>query len=269
MWTVAIRKSKGKRHLIIPDLQLRKGVKTSHFTDWLPRFIKQHHKSYPFDAIIQLGDAYDFPSLSSYDERGRRPSKVEGKRLKDDFEFPSAAIAEFCQAIEDIDCRKVFLEGNHENRLNRYVEEDVRLDGMFDQWGWEFEYWDWECHPFLKPVVVDGIVYAHYFPLNARGEAGGGVTAKNGCPSAEAQVKRVGRSCVAGHSQGFQYSEIGNITGRMKMGIIAGSFYQHSESYRGPMGKNEWRGVVVLNDIHGGFGDIMKISLDYLGRKYG
>lgn len=266
---MAIRKRKGKRHLIIPDLQIRKGVRTDHLTKWLPRFIKHHHKSYPFDAIIQIGDAYDFPSLSSYDERGRRPAKVEGKRLRDDFDYPSAAIAKFCKDIEDIDCRKVFLEGNHENRLNRYIDEDVRLDGMFDQWGWEFEFWDWECHSFLKPVKIDGIVYAHYFPLNAHGDASGGTTAKNGCPSADAQVKRVGMSCVAGHKQGFDYAIQSNPVGRQKFGLIAGSFYQHNEAYRGPMGTKEWRGVVVLNDIHGGFGDIMQISLDYLGREYG
>ena len=42
----------------------------------------------------------------------------------------------------------------------------------------------------------------------------------------------------------------------------------HDESYKGPQGNDHWRGVVVKNEVVDGEYDIMKISLDYLLRKY-
>ena len=264
---IRIRKHRGRRHLIIPDTQIRPGVPTKHL-EWIAAWALKHHESYPFDLIIQLGDWYDMPSLSSYDEHGRRPKNVEGKRLRSDFDVAHEAADMFCAAIDKIDCEKVFLRGNHENRVQRWEDDDARFEGYFEPFA--FDSWGWKEVPFLHPYKRDGIAYNHYWPINAHGDsAAGGTTAKNGCNTALAQVQRVGMSCVAGHKQGFDYSIMNNPMGQSKFGLIAGSCYLHSEEYRGPMGSREWRGIVTINDIHRGFGDIMPLSLDYLGREYG
>ena len=261
------RKHKGKRHVIIPDTQIRKGVPTKHL-EWIAQWIREHHESYPFDLIIQLGDWYDMPSLSSYDERGRRPSNVEGKRLRSDFDSAHEAADAFCGALDYIDTTKVFLHGNHEQRVKRWEEEDARFEGFFAPFA--FDSWGWKEVPFLHPYRKDGIAYSHYWPINAHGDSAAfGTTAKNGCTSAVSQVQRVGQSCVAGHRQGLDFSIMNSPLGPSKLGLIAGSCYLHSEKYRGPMGCREWRGIVVINDIRQGFGDIMPLSLRYLERLYG
>ena len=55
---------------------------------------------------------------------------------------------------------------------------------------------------------------------------------------------------------------------RHTLAIVAGSFYQHDEDYRGQQSNGEWRGIVVLNEVHDGKYDIMPLSMDYLRRKY-
>jgi hypothetical protein len=52
-------------------------------------------------------------------------------------------------------------------------------------------------------------------------------------------------------------------------GLVAGSFYLHEERYRGAQGNDEWRGIVVLNEVENGKYDVMPLSMDYLRRKYG
>ncbi len=129
---------------------------------------------------------------------------------------------------------------------------------------------DGKKSPFSILIEKTGSPYSHYWPINAHGDSAAfGTTAKNGCTSALTQVQRVGQSCVAGHKQGLDFAIMNNPLGASKLGVIAGSCYLHSEKYRGPMGCREWRGIVVINDIHQGFGDIMPISLAYLERLYG
>jgi hypothetical protein len=57
----------------------------------------------------------------------------------------------------------------------------------------------------------------------------------------------------------------GNVT---RHGLVAGSFYQHEESYRGPQANSEWKGLVVLNEVKDGGYDVMPISMGYLRRKF-
>ena len=49
---------------------------------------------------------------------------------------------------------------------------------------------------------------------------------------------------------------------------MSGSYYLHDESYRGPQANNEWRGIVVKNQVLNGNYDIMELSMSYLCRKY-
>ena len=87
--------------------------------------------------------------------------------------------------------------------------------------------------------------------------------------SIENRLANIGRSFVQGHEQGLRHGRKpypGNIN---RLGVVAGSFYQHCESYRGPQGRDEWRGCVVINEVQNGDGDLMPLSMSYLSRKYG
>jgi hypothetical protein len=50
--------------------------------------------------------------------------------------------------------------------------------------------------------------------------------------------------------------------------LVAGSFYQHSEAYKGPQGNGHWHGIIFKHEVCEGNYDLMELSLNYLKRKY-
>ena len=245
------------RHLIIPDTQQKPGVGSNHLR-WLGQYIVDQRPS----VIVHLGDHYDLPSLSSYDKGTVR---AEGKRLDKDIEAGKAAMRVLQGPLEAVrkayKPRKVFLLGNHEHRIKRHVDANPELIGTVSYKTFGLEAMGWEVHDFLKPVVIDGITYVHYVadPMTGRPYTG----------KANNVLVKAGKSFVMGHRQGLDVATRTILGGQMQIGIIAGSFYSHKEYYKGYQGNNHWRGIIVLNNVRSGYGDVMPVSLGYLKRKYG
>ena len=57
-----------KRHLIIPDAQIKPGANTEH-VDWAARAIVEYQP----DVVVCIGDWWDFPSLNSHSKSSRAP----------------------------------------------------------------------------------------------------------------------------------------------------------------------------------------------------
>ncbi len=253
-----------KRHLIIPDTQVKPGVDTRHI-DWAARAIVEYQP----DVIVHLGDHWDMPSLSSYDKPGGK--RLEGARIKADieagneaFERLNAPMAAEIKRRQDghrkrWEPRRVYLKGNHDDRIDRVSANDAKYDELISS--------DdlltpegWERHEFNEIVVIDGIAYAHFFANIHSGKAIGG--------SIDNRLNKIGTSFVQGHQQGFLYGVRqypGDVT---RHGLVAGSFYLHDEEYRGAQCNGEWRGIVVLNEVKDGSYDIMPLSMSYLERKF-
>jgi len=137
-------------------------------------------------------------------------------------------------------------------------EKDPRLEGLIGYRSLALN--GFKTYPFLQVVDIDGVLYSHYFCNPMSGRPWGGMI--------ETRIKNVGQSFTQGHAQSFKYGELEVSNGTRRHGLIAGAFYMHDEKFKGPQGNNHWRGVVVKNDVRDGEYDIMKISLDYLLRKY-
>lgn len=254
----------GPRHFFIPDTQVKPGVPTDHIA-WAARYAASKLP----ETIVLAGDWYDMHSLSSYD-RGKLSG--EGSRYEEDVQAGTAALALFDRELRryaprSYRPRRVVTLGNHEIRISRAIEDDPRMEGKVSLNDLGFERYGWQVVPFLKPIVLDQIVYSHYFPLNANGRVS---NSKNGAPSALAQVRRVMKSCVAGHRQGFDYALLHTPFATYR-GVIAGSFYRHTESYLTPMGNNHWQGLLVFNDVSVDTGEfsLMEIDMGFLERKFG
>lgn len=254
----------GPRHMYIPDTQVKPDVPTDHI-QWAARYAATKLPA----RIIIGGDWADMPSLSSYD-RGKR--SAEGRRVLEDIDAANAALDLFEKELRRHAPRsyrplKYVTLGNHEERIERAVEEDARMEGILSMDSLNFKEHGWQVVPFLKPIELDSIVYSHYFPLNATGRVS---NSKNGCPSALAQVRRVMKSCVAGHRQGLDYA-LHHTPYATHRGIIAGSFYQHEEKYLTAMGTNYWRGILIFNDVDVKTGEfsLMEIDMKYLERRFG
>ena len=82
------------------------------------------------------------------------------------------------------------------------------------------------------------------------------------------RLNKLGFTFVQGHEQGKRYGDRMLPNGKTIHGLVIGSCYLGTESYRGPQGTNEWRGVAVLNDVRDGDFEPMFLSLRYLCRQY-
>lgn len=247
-------------HIVIPDTQVKPGVDTDHL-EWAGRYIGEQAGGRRNVTIVHLGDHWDMPSLSSYD-RGKR--SMEGRRYTDDIAAGNEGMARFVGALKAASPRgwkprRIFLHGNHEDRITRAANDQAEYDGAIS-----LDHLDlagWETHPYLKPVWVDGVCYAHYFYNPNTGRPYGG-------SNVETRLRTIGHSFTMGHQQGLLYGLRSTIRG-MQHGLVCGSYYLHDEDYKGWQGNAHWRGIVVCHDVRDGTYDPMFVSLDYLARRYG
>ena len=252
------------KHLIIPDTQVKRGVDLSYL-EWIGKYIVDKKP----DVIVQIGDFADMPSLSSYDV-GKK--SFEGRRYKDDIEAAKEAMDILLEPMREYNarCRKdkkkqyrprmVLTLGNHEQRIERAVEGDSKLDGTLGTDDLRYSEAGWEVFDFLDTVSIDGVVYSHYLVSGVMGRPIG---------TASAMVNKTHQSCVVGHQQGRQVAYGIRADGSIITCIIAGSCYLHNEDYMGVQGNTHWRGIVVLHDVQDGQFDEMFVSLKYLRKKYG
>lgn len=248
--------------LYIPDMQAKPGDSLLH-VEALNKYILAKRPEY----VVIGGDLWDMPSLSSWD-KGKK--SAWGKFVKDDWEIGVELVAVLMDGWKAAHYNPicVFTEGNHEDRIRRYVEENGELEGWMPCPLEFMEAMGWEAYPFLEPVVIEGITFCHFFPKTAKGTVSG-ASARMGAASAQTQLRANMTSCIAGHKQGLDTAMYSLPTGRLRS-VIAGSFYLHDEHYMGPHGNDYWRGVLMLNRVDGkGDFDLTEVSLDYLLEKYG
>jgi hypothetical protein len=257
-------KSESRRHLLIPDTQVRPGVPLEHL-DWLGQAIID----YKPDVIVHIGDHWDMPSLSRHENPGSK--QTEGARILEDINIGNAAFARIVAPMEaeitrlnqghrkrwSPECH--FFTGNHEDRITRAVSETPKLEGVISLDSLKIPE-RFKRHPFLEIAEIDGILFSHYFSNTLSGRPIGG--------SIDNRLNKIGKSFVQGHQQGLLYG-IRQFGGHMvRHGLVAGSFYQHDEHYRDAQSNGEFRGIVVLNEVHDGDYCIMPLTLAYLRKKY-
>lgn len=251
-------------HFVIPDAQVRPGDDLG-FLRAIGNYIV-HKKP---DVIVNLGDFADMPSLSSYDV-GKK--SFEGRRYKTDVEASIAGMQALLGPIKEFNARAkknkekqykprmIMTLGNHENRINRAVENDAKLEGVLSVEDLRYREFGWDVHPFLNVTIVDGIAYSHYFTTGLLGRP---VTTASAC------LAKKHMSCIQGHQQGLQIATGYRADGGALTCVIAGSCYEHDEDYLGPQGNKHWRGCLFLHEVHDGQFDLMNVSLKFLKDKYG
>jgi hypothetical protein len=116
--------------------------------------------------------------------------------------------------------------------------------------------------PYLEIENIEGIRFSHWIanPHSLKGSPLSG--------QIDTMLKNAGFSFVMAHQQTYKVGKHYLSDGTMRLGIVAGAFYDHEEGYQGPQGNRHWRGIVQLNDVKNGSADVCELSLDYLKRKY-
>lgn len=252
----------GRRHLYMPDTQVKPDVYIDHL-----EALGNYAVDKKPDVIVCAGDHFDMHSLSVYD---RKTARAEGARYQDDIDAGIEGMQAFLEPIRKYnkgkskhkryEPRKVFTAGNHEDRILRHVNANPELLGKLSYDDFRLKDDGWEVYDFLVPVTIDGITYAHYFYVPNTGRPFGG-TAHN-------KLKNIGFTFVMGHVQGLDVAIRHLNNGQTIRGVVAGSFYQHNEAYKGPQANDHWRGALMLNEVKDGNYCMMELSIDYLLRRW-
>lgn len=254
-----------QRILVIPDTQVKSGVPTDHILA-AGNYITKNRP----DVIVVIGDWWDMPSLNFYGKK----AELEGLRIKDDIKAGNDAMDLFLGPLHALQAKQkaqskkvykprlVFTVGNHDPqvRVPRIYQNHPELEGMIDIP--DITKWGFEVVPFLEIIEIAGIRFSHYFvnTHSAKKMPIGGMV--------DTMLKNVGFSFVQGHTQGLKMGKHYLAGGICRLGIVAGSFYQHHEEYMGPQGNEHWRGIIMLNEAINGGADVAEISLNYLLREY-
>lgn len=250
-----------KKIMVVFDTQTKDGVDLGYMSD-----IGKYMVEKKPDIVVHIGDHWDMPSLSSYDE-GKKV--FEGRRYKKDIEAGNAAMDLLLSPLYEYNEQRRrngkkqyhperhFLMGNHENRINRAVNDDAKLEGTIGVQDLNLD--GWIVHDFLEVAMIEGIAFSHYFTTGVMGRP---------ATTASALIAKKHMSCIAGHQQGRQVATAHKADGSSITAIICGSSYPHDEAYLGAQGNKHWRGIAMLHDVVDGSFDEMFVSLDYLKRKY-
>ena len=243
---------------------MKEGVPLDHL-----RFAGNYAAKKKPDVIVCIGDFADMASLCYYDI-GKK--SFEGRRYQTDIEVAVAAMDMFMTPIwneqnrlrrnkEKIwNPRLVLTLGNHEERINKAVDNDAKLEGVLSIDNLRYKDFGFEVYPYLEPVCIDGIMYSHFFTSGVMGRP---VT------SATQLLNKKHQSCIMGHVQGRQIAYATKADGSQITAIFVGGFYQHDEEYLGPQGNAQtWRGIWVFHQVKDGSFDEMPVSINFLKQKY-
>lgn len=240
---------------VIADTQC-KPTESLEYILWIGQYISEKKP----DIIVMIGDWWDFPSLSSYD-KGKASS--EGRRFVDDLQAGNKGLELLEMEINKDSTykpRKVFCKGNHEHRVDRYVEDNPELKGTLGTEFLPLKEYGWEVYDFLKPVEIEGVFFVHYLANSMSGKPYGG--------TASSILKTVGRSFVVGHKQCLDITIRPTIDGKQQIGIINGAAYPFDEKYKGHQGNSHFRGITMLHEVQDGFGLPSFISINHLKERY-
>ena len=251
----------GKTHLIIPDQHAHPDFNNDR-ADWLGEFIKDLKP----DVVINMGDAADFSSLSSYD-KGKR--SFHGRTYKNDLDahldFQERMFNPLHKSKKRLP-RLVVLEGNHERRIEKALDLSPELQGTvsFNDLDFSKYYHDVVRYEGGTPGVIeiDGIRYAHYF---VSGIMGRNVAGEH--PAYSLLTKQF-HSCTQGHTHTLDYCVRTSADGKRLMGLVCGVFQDYNSPWAGVVNSIWWRGLIVKRNVVNGQYDPEFISINSLKKEY-
>ena len=211
------------------------------------------------DTIICMGDFSSLDSLSSYD-KGKK--SFEGRRYKKDIDHAHDALEKFNKGLNGRRSRKVMLLGNHEDRIDRIVDETPELDGTISTKDLKFKEFGWEVIAYQEPVAIDGVHYCHNYPTGIMGKP------ISGDNIARSLLLKNKVSSTVGHCHLFDYSMCTIPSGRKVLGLSAGCYLHHKEDYARATQRLWWSGLIVKRNVRQGEYVIETIEYNTVKRRY-
>ena len=222
--------------------------------------------------IVFMGDFLTLNCLSNWDRNKRM--RMENKRYSLEVDVGNEALDAIFAPVDKYNKfmtktkRKkyrptiVYLEGNHENRLTRYLEVDPTFDGFVSvQKDLLLKKRKIIYVPYREYFYINGIGFTH-IPFNEAKEISGvDITKKASLVTFDsvvfAHTHKLERSNW--HKQGQKH---------LQQILSVGCYFQHHEDYVHGRVTRYWKGLVLLDNWKEGRFDIECHALSKLQREY-
>jgi hypothetical protein len=249
-----------KTMLVIPDVHAEPG-------DSLDRFNRLHAylaaTDQHLDTIVQIGDLWDFASLCLHDKDN---PDWNDRSLSDDIDAGLDAFDQIASIADTTGCAYKdihIIEGNHEERYNRWMKSDNRLrTSPFPMTVRALLKATRPTIPatytsFLKPRILYGTVFQHYFVSGLMGRPQGGEHHANNL------LRSQHTSCVCGHSHLLSTSTRTKGDKSKIHALVSGCFVDPLGEFAYAKSSKDmwWNGVHLLHFYAPGQFDIESISL--------
>tara|TARA_R110000796_G_scaffold74740_4_gene168113 strand:+ start:1792 stop:2562 length:771 start_codon:yes stop_codon:yes gene_type:complete len=250
------------KHMLVPDAHAYPGDDFERFEMAGALALKERP-----DVIINIGDLADMESLSTYDV-GK--TGFEGRRYSKDIRAARDALDAFDKPINKYNLRqkknkkpqykprRVLTLGNHEERINRAISCDAKLEGTFSIDDLGYKEHGWDVRPFLQAIEIDGIYYNHYFVSGVMGRP---ISGEN---PAKTICKKHMESCTAGHAHILDTACLTATGGRRVRGLVGGCFFEHHMPYAASTEYMWWKGLLIKHDVVDGNYNLQEFSMDRL-----
>jgi hypothetical protein len=250
-----------KTYILIPDQHAHPDYHNDR-ADWAGKLIADVKP----DVVVNMGDAIDLASLSSYDKGTRAfVGRSYLKDLNSHLDFQERLWAPMKRLKKKMP-HSIYLEGNHEHRVERALDLSPELTGTigFKDFAFDDYYNVVQRYEGGTPGVfqLDDILFAHYFVTGVSGRPIGGERA------AHMHLAKIGQSAIAAHSHIFDYATRTNTVGRTTNGLVVGCYQDYSNDWAGNVANLWRRGMVILRNVEAGDYDVQWCSIEALKKEY-
>lgn len=255
--------------LVIGDCHVSAGQNVSRFK-MLSKMIVDKRP----DNIVIMGDFLTMESLSAWDRNKRM--KMENRRYFREIETGNEALDLLFSDMEKVnekyrkqkrrtyDPKITYIEGNHEDRLTRFLDTDPTFEGFASVYkdlklkergiGWV---------NYREYMYIEGVGFTH-IPFNEVKEIAGAINITGKAATCTVD------SVVFGHTHRYE------VTNEHKQGmdhlqqlVTCGCFISEKEDYVHGRKTRYWRGVLLLHHYKEGRFDAEPYALGRLERLYG
>lgn len=251
-----------KTCLIIPDQHAHPNYSNER-AEWIGKLIRDARP----DIVVNMGDGADMPSLCSYD-KGKK--SFQGRTYRADVnshtDFQDRIWSTVRKGKKKLP-RRLYLIGNHEQRIDRAISVQPELEGTISYSDLCLHDWYDTVVPYSGgtpgSIILEGVRFAHYIVSGSTGRP------ISGEHHAHSLLTKTHHSCVVAHSHLFDFCTRTRGDGRKILGLVSGCYQDYDSDYAGESCDYWTRGLLLLNDLEDGTYNLQQVSLNTLRKLYG
>ena len=226
------------------------------------------------DMIVQIGDFLTVASLSFWDKNNRLT--MENMRFAKEMVAGRTALDllfgpmnHYNEKMKDQKAKQykpevIWLHGNHEYRIDRYMDQHSAMKGQLDLYlPQNLNYAAYPIDlivPYKEYVYREGIAFCHV-PFNGRAPVTGIYIAKRA-------LEVMGTSVVFGHAHRWQEQDFSRHGADSIQALCTGCFFEHNDEYTKGTQLTYRRTVALLHQYDVGLFDVEAISIERLKQEY-